>query len=165
MSDIETSVVLSSYSPNKGGLPSRTWKRELVALYSTFWREEGKDPPKDLKPFPDRSVYRFLVLAHPDDFKARGMTTLIVHFDELGTSRIGLVEGVYVLPEYRGRGYSRQLLEEVLDTATRLGISLLELTSNSNKPGRAVAIRLYEQLGFVREDRTNGGTDLYRLRL
>lgn len=54
--------------------------------------------------------------------------------------------GMYVLPEYRGRGLGRGLVEAVLDGArSRDGVELIQLTvSESNNAAR----RLYESCGF-----------------
>ena len=54
--------------------------------------------------------------------------------------------GMYVLPEHRGRGLGRELVDAVLRGArSRNGVELIQLTvSESNTAGR----RLYESCGF-----------------
>ena len=59
-----------------------------------------------------------------------------------GTLCIGL------LPEWRGRGVGRRLLEATLAQARRSGFKRIELDVHADNP-RAIA--LYEKAGFVRE--------------
>jgi GNAT superfamily N-acetyltransferase len=55
--------------------------------------------------------------------------------------------GVYVPPEFRGRGIGRGLVEEALSTAGRRpGVRVLQLTVTE---GNREAHSLYEQCGFV----------------
>jgi ribosomal protein S18 acetylase RimI-like enzyme len=62
-------------------------------------------------------------------------------------SHVGSV-GIGILPEYRGRGIGRKLMETAIDMAFRSGIERIELgvyASNRN------AIGLYRSLGFIDE--------------
>ena len=60
----------------------------------------------------------------------------------------GEITNVMVLPEYRGRGVGRQILEELLERGRKLGAEEFTLeVRSSNEP----AIRLYESFGFVCE--------------
>ena len=56
--------------------------------------------------------------------------------------------GMGLLPEWRGRGVGRRLLEATLAQARRSGFKRIELDVHADNP-RAVA--LYEKTGFVRE--------------
>lgn len=58
------------------------------------------------------------------------------------------VLGLGVVPEYRGRGVGRALLETALREARRIGLARVELTVR--EPNRA-AIALYEKVGFAVE--------------
>jgi RimJ/RimL family protein N-acetyltransferase len=56
--------------------------------------------------------------------------------------------GMGLLPEWRGRGVGRRLLEATLAQARRSGFKRIELDVHADNP-RAIA--LYERAGFVRE--------------
>ena len=56
--------------------------------------------------------------------------------------------GMGLLPEWRGRGVGRRLLEATLAQAQRSGFKPIELDVHADNP-RAIA--LYEKTGFVRE--------------
>lgn len=56
--------------------------------------------------------------------------------------------GMGVLPEYRGRGIGKRLLEACVAKAWSKGITRIDLESRIDN---ANAIRLYERLGFRRE--------------
>jgi RimJ/RimL family protein N-acetyltransferase len=56
--------------------------------------------------------------------------------------------GMGLLPEYRGKGLERRLMQAALDAAHIEGFVRVELTAHADNP-RAIA--LYEKLGFVHE--------------
>ena len=59
----------------------------------------------------------------------------------------GFIRGMYVASAYRGRGASRQMLEQALDAATVIeGLQQLTLSVTA---GNAPALALYQSLGFV----------------
>ena len=58
------------------------------------------------------------------------------------------VLGMGLLPEFRGRGHGRPLIEAALRSAVTSGFSRVELMVHADN-GRAIA--LYERVGFVRE--------------
>ncbi len=71
----------------------------------------------------------------------------------------GLIAGLYVTPDFRGRGVARTLLGEVLGRARALGLRRLHLTVVT---GQSAAVRLYKSFGFSiygteREAFSNGG--------
>ena len=57
------------------------------------------------------------------------------------------VESVVVSSMYRGRGYGKELMTAMIDTARSLNVHHIQLTSN---PARVAANRLYQDLGFER---------------
>jgi ribosomal protein S18 acetylase RimI-like enzyme len=63
-------------------------------------------------------------------------------FRHCGTLGIGL------LPEYRGKGTGRRLMEETIARARQAGLLRVELEVYASN---AAAIALYEKLGFERE--------------
>ena len=70
-----------------------------------------------------------------------------------------LLEELYVVPEQRGRGLGRALLEAAMEHARKRGAARMELkTSVDDVAARA----LYEKTGFTnREGRPDGPTMLY----
>ncbi|GIP58481.1 GNAT family N-acetyltransferase [Paenibacillus woosongensis] len=56
----------------------------------------------------------------------------------------GMIWGVYVVPDYRGRGIAKELLQEVLRRGKDKQINLSVVTANK------VAVGLYKILGFER---------------
>ncbi|WIB69067.1 GNAT family N-acetyltransferase [Curtobacterium sp. MCBD17_035] len=61
----------------------------------------------------------------------------------------GHVEDVVVDERMRGRGGARLLLQHMTDPGAAFGLPTVDLTS---RPSRESALRLYEQVGFVRRD-------------
>ena len=65
------------------------------------------------------------------------------------------IESVVVGSRCRGRGYGRELMSALIETARSMKVHHIQLTSN---PARAAANRLYQELGFERYD-----TNCYKL--
>jgi ribosomal protein S18 acetylase RimI-like enzyme len=61
------------------------------------------------------------------------------------TELAGAINGVYVLPECRGKGIGKKLIVECLTKMQTEGVSSVRLTVLS---GNETAVRLYEELGF-----------------
>lgn len=57
------------------------------------------------------------------------------------------VESVVVSSQYRGRGYGKELMTAMIDTARNLNVHHIQLTSN---PKRVAANQMYQKLGFER---------------
>lgn len=57
----------------------------------------------------------------------------------------GEITNVMITPEYRGKGYSRVLLESLMDEGCKIGITDFTLEVRA---GNEVAINLYKSLGF-----------------
>ena len=53
--------------------------------------------------------------------------------------------GVGLLPEFRGKGIGRQLMQRTIEAAFAFGLTRIELTV---REGNANAIALYKSLGF-----------------
>jgi ribosomal protein S18 acetylase RimI-like enzyme len=62
-------------------------------------------------------------------------------------SHVGHLIGMYVSPEYAGRGLARQLVEHCLEHARQRGLRAVKLTVTSNN---AQAMQLYLSCGFCR---------------
>lgn len=79
-----------------------------------------------------------------------GYIALCIGFSlELGGND-AFVDEVFVLPEHRGRGHGRQLVEFVVAHARELDICALHLEVDQ---ANAAAQQLYESLGFRKRDR------------
>ena len=86
-----------------------------------------------------------LVVLEVDDRLAGLMQlTFIPYLTHTGSWRC-LVEGVRVAREFRGRGLGTRLLEHAVGRARERGCSLVQLTSDKQRPD---ALRFYEALGF-----------------
>lgn len=58
---------------------------------------------------------------------------------------VGEVKRMYVRPEFRGRGFARQILAAIEDLAVRRGMSTLRLETAKYLP---VALNLYKSSGY-----------------
>lgn len=147
------------------------WELHLLHLYTAFFVEEGKMPPKKIEAFVEsESLIRFLLCPARSRSIPVGMATVSMRSDGTGTRSIGMVEDVFVLPEHRGKDYSTMLVGMVVDHARRRGLVRLDLTSAPHKPGRAIAMRVYEKFGFLPIALANpaagkDATNFYRLEL
>lgn len=89
----------------------------------------------------DKNIY-LLVLRNNTRIVASA-TLAIVHTP---SNVLGFVEDVVVDEEFRGNGYGRLLVQEIINVAKKSGVKQIKLQSNSR---RAVANILYKKLGFV----------------
>jgi len=78
--------------------------------------------------------------------KEIGRAFLYLIKNDLNERPYGLLEDVYILEEYRGQGYGKQLIAEVLDTAKGENCYKLLATSRYARPK---VHELYEGFGFV----------------
>lgn len=67
------------------------------------------------------------------------------------------IESVIVSSQYRRKGYSKELMRRMIETAKEIKVHHLHLTSN---PRREAANSLYQSIGFKRYD-----TNCYKLYL
>jgi ribosomal protein S18 acetylase RimI-like enzyme len=65
---------------------------------------------------------------------------------------------LYVVPERRGRGLGRALLEAAIDAARRRGADTMDLGTSEED---VVARRLYERMGFTNRERGGDGPIMY----
>ena len=57
------------------------------------------------------------------------------------------IESVVVSSKCRGRGYGKELMTAMIETAKKMNVHHIQLTSN---PARVAANQLYQELGFER---------------
>ena len=93
-----------------------------------------------------------IILILKVDGKTAGMVRLS-RFSE----NIGMIHNLYIYPEYRGHGYSKQVMYVLEDKARESGYSILRLDTGGFN---AVAQNLYRKLGYVEIERF---TDVARL--
>lgn len=62
---------------------------------------------------------------------------------------LGFVEDVVVDEDYRGNGYGKLLMQEVIDIAKKANVKQIKLQSNSKRVSANV---LYKKLGFIAFD-------------
>jgi RimJ/RimL family protein N-acetyltransferase len=93
-----------------------------------------------------------------DNGKLIGVTGFYRYHDGLKVKHKGVIWGVYLLPEYRGKGIARKLLLEVIEKCKKVpGIELLHLGVD---PSNKAVVKLYESVGF-----TKWGTELHALKI
>lgn len=53
---------------------------------------------------------------------------------------------IYTKEEYRNKGYSKLLLDEVIEDAKKRGLTRFKLSSHNE-----IAIKMYEEFGFAKD--------------
>lgn len=98
------------------------------------------------------------VLGVYDQSKLVGVTGFYRYKDGIKVAHKGVVWGVYLLPEYRGKGIAKRLLLEVIAKVRGLpGIELVHLGVN---PANPPVVKLYESVGF-----SKWGSELHALKV
>ena len=97
------------------------------------------------------------ILARADDGRAVGFATLFWSWSTLRSSRIGVMNDLFVAPEARGRGIAEALIAECVERCRARGASSLGWqTAKDNGCAQAV----YERVGAVREEWLDYSLDL-----
>lgn len=78
-----------------------------------------------------------------------------IHFYEIFTRNVGVIEDVIVDKNHRGKGLGKNLLKMLIAEAMKRGVECVELTC---RPERVVAEKMYQKLGFKKRK-----TNYYRL--
>jgi len=130
---------------------------DVSALAVLRWRWALGDQPAEPAALRDfRSALREWMTAQGEasvckiavlDGELVGMASLAV-FDRVPNPgdlrrRSGDVQSVFVVPEHRGRGIGRQLMQAICETADNLGIRSLTVHSSEQ------ALPLYQLVGFT----------------
>ncbi len=104
---------------------------------------------------PDTCVMLGLEGARAVSFGLGRIQTLPLRFRE---QRRGWIQDVYTIPERRGQGIGRRVVEGLLEWFARRRVTLVELTVAVGNPD---AVRFWERLGFTtymsRMKRSEGG--------
>ena len=111
-------------------------KEDIVALYkSAGWWKESYDPSA-IKQLITGS-FAFAVAVNPSSGKAIGMGRIISD----GVSD-AYIQDLVVLPEYRGQGIGKQLVNALLDRCLSKGMTWIGLISEPGQDG------FYSSIGF-----------------
>ncbi|MBX9686609.1 MAG: GNAT family N-acetyltransferase [Candidatus Obscuribacterales bacterium] len=104
------------------------------------------------------STQNSFVLAAVIADKFVGVTGFYRYQEGIKSAHKGVLWGVYLLPEHRGRGIAKVLLKAVIEKARSLpGIELIHLGVN---PANQPVVKLYESLGF-----SKWGTERHALKV
>lgn len=113
-----------------------------------------KPVPFDAKKFIDNQNCHCMVVE--TDNKIIGFGALII-YSTPSKGRVAHIEDIVVDTSYRGRGYGRLIIEELIKIAKKENVSEIDLTS---KRIRTDARKFYESLGFkIRE------SDIFRFNI
>lgn len=131
-------------------------KEDPEAFTSSY--EESKDTPISEVAARLASTQDSFVFGAFDSGKLIGVTGVHRYKEGLKVAHKGVLWGVYLRPEYRGKGIAKVLLHKVIEKARELpGIELLHLGVN---PASISVVKLYESVGF-----TKWGSELHALRV
>ncbi len=72
----------------------------------------------------------------------------IAEFDEV--CREGIIEWVQVLPEYRGRGLGKKIVDVLLNRLKSIGASFVTVSGNLDNTSKP--LELYRKCGFTGDD-------------
>jgi GNAT superfamily N-acetyltransferase len=123
----------------------------LIAAYQRFYGVEEVDHDRNgaffsrfLAPSEDG-----LLLGAREEGALRGYVCLYWHFTSLLAAETVLLNDLFVVPEARGRGVGRALIEASAEVARERGAAYLEWAT---APDNRTAQRLYDSLGAARSE-------------
>ncbi|MCA3598067.1 MAG: GNAT family N-acetyltransferase [Methylobacterium sp.] len=118
-----------------------------LAEHPDFYTSTVEDWDKPLEAFAERIAIAPIIGAFAPEGTLLGFALLATHHGQGAKLRHKCeIWSVYVLPERRGEGIARQILEAVIELARSLGYDWLKLgVAEHNLRAR----QLYESLGFV----------------
>jgi len=125
-------------------------RQAAVELLARFFREEGfATPPQRIAENLDRMLadpFCWCALALADGKAQAVVTVSTVLYVEWG--RLGEIGDLYILPEYRGRGLARLLIERAKNWCRAQGCSAVSVTITPTGEARHRLSRFYSRLGF-----------------
>lgn len=95
----------------------------------------------------DSDDHHSTLLAISADEEAVGILTIAESLGLYAGGRIGVINELYVLPEYRSEGVGKLLLDAAKELAEQRGWTRLEVTTPGE--GYEKTLRFYEREGFV----------------
>jgi GNAT superfamily N-acetyltransferase len=131
-------------------------QRAVVAMVDAY----SRDPMGDERPLPEDVKQRLIpgLRAHPttlvflayDDAVPVGIALCFLGFSSFQARPLINIHDLSVLPDYRGRGVGRQLLQAVAEQGRRSGCCKLTLETQDHNPAQ----HLYKSVGFARDVHT-----------
>ena len=123
----------------------------LIAAYQRFYDVEPDDVRNAafFRRFVDGDNDGELLGAHAEDSSLIGYACLHWRLDSVEAREVVCLHDLYVVPEERGTGTGRALLEAAAAVARRRGAASLVW---STAPGNVVAQRLYDATGATRSE-------------
>ena len=129
---------------------------ELVSLFDAY--RQFYDKKSDIKAAEEFLEARIvndesvIFLAYNKDEKAVGFVQLFPSFSSTRLRRLWSLNGLFVSPEFRGKGFSRELIEEAKNLCRKTdACAMLLETSVTNDIGNS----LYPSAGFQLRDDAN----------
>ena len=98
-----------------------------------------------------------MIYSFEDIENGKVVSSLILYTVNLPSRKLGVIEEVQTLPEYRMQGRATKLMNEAIQKGKELGLDCIELTVREDRPE---VQKFYQSLGFF--DRLNRA---YRLKL
>src|SRR5215831_3967710 len=142
----------------RADLERQDHQKAIVDLIDAY----SRDAMGDGKPLPDDVKIRLVpgLRAHPttiaflayDGARAIGIALCFRGFSSFKAKPLINIHDIAVLPEYRGKGIGRQLLEAVADYARSLDCCKLTLETQEHN---YTAQKLYRSVGFARDVHTS----------
>lgn len=120
-------------------LANKMWAHDVEELAAEFAELAGRD---------DSAVFLALCAGMAIGFAQCQLRRDYVEGTD--TSPVGYLEGVYVAPEYRGRGYARRLLSACEDWARQQGCT--EFASDCEL-GNTASLKFHMSVGFDEANR------------
>ena len=114
---------------NKGGFPSQRMVEEAISSGSLFIGMEE-----------DKIVAAYIINHDCDD----AYHTVQWHI-EAGRKEVSILHALRILPDYGGRGYSRQLVDHAIRTAKKRGQKAIRLDCIV---GNEIPVKVYQSFGF-----------------
>jgi ribosomal protein S18 acetylase RimI-like enzyme len=125
---------------------------ELAPLFDAYrvFYEQPSDLPRATAFLRERLTQHdsVIFMAYLND-RALGFTQLFPSFSSVSTQRIWILNDLYIVPDVRGQRVGERLIERAVQLARETQAKGIQLeTVHSNLAGQ----RLYERMGFTRED-------------
>lgn len=126
---------------------THTVARLLADLYEEVGHSPTASEIEEIFLQIDSDDFHSTLLALDDDDQVVGILTLVESLAIYAGGRIGVVNELYVVPDYRSEGVGKLLLDEAKELAEARGWLRLEVTT----PGEdyAKTLRFYEREGFL----------------
>jgi len=126
---------------------------DLVEKLLIELREEGErvgisDQERVKRHWIENSERFVAFVARDENDKPVGVITLSECFAIYAGGRYGVIDELYVVPEYRGRKVGQKLLETVREYARKKGWMRIDVTAPAGERW-ARTVRFYEREGFV----------------